>query len=494
MAFKMKGPGLPGFRKTQKHAFYKSKPFEGDGRPSSSPFQHNEHPHAGTSMHALQSQREAKLAEDDYSVKRDVELDDDATTEEKLTAEQSTDLVQEKTRYTEGQIYHARNMDIRNHKKGFRRMMMFGDNPGVKDGKVVNTRKFNNFMESAWAKEQQENNMQFAYRDLSGTKTVKTHLDPTMTEQKYQLTNQEAVDYHLGNRISASVQEIFTKPRDQWTKEEKLAIDRLTQEKDEATRDLIKTNLKERLTRDWHDQHATRGGDPTEEQAAAEGWRNIGEDNQGNIIWKNNRGERWVPENAWSSTEWLGKVGAGELGLGVEDEDFWNVGELRKTGKTVEEHIPEGVVGEQYVSGGVDPNTGKTLQDSRGNVGTAGVTHVYPSGGRNQAYYNYRDESGEMHKKISQQELDKLKLEQPSYIAEQEKKQQDMANAANAKEQALKQERINLAEDHMSTQPDPDDYDMSNKRDRKKFERKSKKWTEEAENLFGSQWRDYFTE
>ena len=32
----------------------------------------------------------------------------------------------------------------------------------------------------------------------------------------------------------------------------------------------------------------------------------------------------------------------------------------------------------------------------------------------------------------------------------------------------------------MSTQPDPDDYDMSSKRDRKKFERKSKKWTKSS--------------
>ena len=70
----------------------------------------------------------------------------------------------------------------------------------------------------------------------------------------------------------------------------------------------------------------------------------------------------------------------------------------------------------------------------------------------------------------------------------------NMAKAANDREQELKQQRINLAEDHMSTQPDPDDYDMSSKRDRKKFERKSKKWTKEAEDLFGSQWRDYFTE
>ena len=89
-----------------------------------------------------------------------------------------------------------------------------------------------------------------------------------------------------------------------------------------------------------------------------------------------------------------------------------------------------------------------------------------------------------MHKKISQQELDKLKLEQPSYIAEQERKQEEMAKTANAKEQALKQERINLANDHWDIIPDEGDY-ANNKRGRNKYNKALKKWTEDAENLFG---------
>ena len=145
---------------------------------------------------------------------------------------------------------------------------------------------------------------------------------------------------------------------------------------------------------------------------------------------------------------------------------------LKEYGKDIEEHVPEGVVGEQGYMG------------EKGNIGTAGVTHVYTSGGRNQSYYNYRDESGKMHKKISQQELDKLKLEQPSYIAEQEKKQEEMAKTANAKEQALKQERINLANDHWDVIPDEGDY-ANNKRGRNKYNKALKKWTEDAENLFG---------
>ena len=217
MAFKMKGPGLPGFRKTQKHAFYKSKPFEGDGRPSSSPFQHNEHPHAGDSMHARQSREAAKLAEQDFSSNIDVDLDEDATTREKLAKEDAFRTTEEKTRYTKGQIYHARNVDIRNHEKMFRRTMMFGDNPGVKDGKVVNERKFNKFMESAWAKEQEENNMQFAYRDLSGTKTVRTDFDRNVDEASHQLTDTEAMRLGLGNYMDAVTEVVGNKPKEEWT-------------------------------------------------------------------------------------------------------------------------------------------------------------------------------------------------------------------------------------------------------------------------------------
>ena len=513
MAFKMKGPGLPGFRKTQKQAFYKSKPFSGDGRPSSSPFQSSsplhgddqtEHPHSGNSMHALETQRQAELAKDDYSVKRDVELDEDATTKEKLIAGQSTDLVQEKTRFSAGQIYHAHNTDVRNHKKAFKRSTIAstvdGDSvPGVRDGVIVNQRKFSKYFDNAWQEEQVNNTIGFAYRDLSGTKTVTTHLDPRMTEQRYQLTNQEAVDYHLGDKIGAMVETIFTKDRDQWTKEEKLTIDRLMQEKNEETRKLIKTNLKERLNQDFIDQHSTRGTGPTEEQAAAEGWNNVGKDPSGNIIWKNNRGERFVPENAWSSSEWLGKVAASELGLGVEDEDYWNVGILTKRGKTVEENIPEGVVASQLVSGGVDPETGKTLQSSRGNVGTTGITHVYKTGKDRVALYNYRDEEGVMHKKINQAELDELKSKQPSVIEELKRKEEELAASANAKEQALKQERINLATEHHSTIPDEDEFrekygiQFDTPRDSRKFKKFRKdydkaldKWTKAGDKLGGS--------
>ena len=471
MAFKMKGPGLPGFRKTQKHAFYKSKPFEGDGRPSSSPFQHNEHPHAGDSMHARQSREAAKLAEQDFSSNIDVDLDEDATTREKLAKEDAFRTTEEKTRYTKGQIYHARNVDIRNHEKMFRRTMMFGDNPGVKDGKVVNERKFNKFMESAWAKEQEENNMQFAYRDLSGTKTVRTDFDRNVDEASHQLTDTEAMRLGLGNYMDAVTEVVGNKPKEEWTDEEKLKIERLEQEQKEEYYSNIKENLEERGTEKFIAEHGTRGDGPTKEEQEEEGWTKKGIDSRGNPVWRNAKNETWIPDNAWSSSEW-GKLRSSELGVDPESEEYWRTGEFKQYGKDIEEHVPEGVVGEQGYMG------------EKGNIGTVGVTHVYPSGGRNQSYYNYRDESGKMHKKISQQELDKLKLEQPSYIAEQEKKQEEMAKTANAKEQALKQERINLANDHWDIIPDEGDY-ANNKRGRNKYNKALKKWTEDAENLFG---------
>jgi hypothetical protein len=383
MAFKMKGPGLPGFRKQIGRGFYKQNPLDVTNS-DRSPILHEKADHYKTphdnpedqSMHALQTRRDNKLSQFDYTTTEDIlgkgdDIDGDGEISkyEELKARERTIDVKVRDKYTLTQQQTMINNSRRRHFKAYRnhlKTQVDGDgdlppgmawrtnNAGEKVPYMKNQIKFDKYADRMWigdkgvGGEADKNSLGWAYPNVYGQTTTYEDRTPNIAMNEIQMTNSEAIQFHIGGAIEGCPKDANGNVKEfkYWTKREKDHFEAKMQEhrqlvadniRKDGTADLksdIRVSIADRLTPEFITKHATREK-ITPEVVKREGLQNIGTDQNPKWYYSNDDGSvnmkhgPYVPKNAWSSSAW-GKVMADEVGFTPDQEEYWAIGDVKK--------------------------------------------------------------------------------------------------------------------------------------------------------------------
>jgi len=509
----MKGPGFPGFRKAKPNAFYKSKPFEGDGRPAVSPFQHekdNHHlsPHDdGDSYHAQQTRRNAELSKSDYTTDQDVSLDqrfpDDLDGDgnisqyEALKASNRQIDVKVRDEFTLSQQNNMISNARRMHKKSFRNHLKGHRNeegqlpPGMKENgqggvSVTDQKVFDEYFNNKWETELDENSLGYAYPNVYGQVTHYTDKTPNIDIAEIQLTNDEAIQYEIGGALQHAPKDAYgnVKAPNTWTEKESKkyedGIMRIRQEmadnikKFDPTADLkndIRIGICERLTPEFIGKHGAK------EEMTPEIMKEKNLVEHGDKIYYAREdgspdigGGQYVPPNAWSSNHW-GKKMADELGLDPESQEYWNIAnpKTRNEAKADGGYSTEVVAGtkDDVVGGGAGHvstyNQGAFSDNHKKHDvrnATEGIQHISfnPQFGNS---YNYRDKEGKLHEGLSRNDMLEIKTGMNADQREQKAMADELIRIEEqekTRQQKLQEERENITSNFINSMPDEDQF------------------------------------